>query len=108
MDTYYKKLNSVKIPKEIQDLLKNFVITLIEKYGLNETNSLISDRTFFVKSLKIIRSYALLHDRKSCIPEDLKALRYMTAFRLPEEVYAKIDEIIEEVIDQKKKPKKSS
>ena len=108
LDTYYKKLNSVKIPKEIQDLLKNFVITLIEKYGLNETNSLISDRTFFVKSLKIIRSYALLHDRKSCIPEDLKALRYMTAFRLPEEVYAKIDEIIEEVIGQKKNPKKSS
>ena len=103
LDTYYKKLNSVKIPKEIQDLLKNFVITLIEKYGLNETNSLISDRTFFVKSLKIIRSYALLHYRQSCIQEDLQDLRYMTAFRLPEEVYAKIDEIIEEVISQKKK-----
>jgi MoxR-like ATPase len=107
LDTYYKKLNSVKIPKEVQDTLKNFVIILIEKFGLNETNSLISDRTFFVKSLKILRSHALLHDRSSCIPEDLRALRYMTAFRLPEEVYAQIDQIIDEILNQKKKPKKS-
>lgn len=107
LDNYYKKLNSIKIPTEVQNLLKTFVMTLIDKYGLNETNSLISDRTFFVKSLKIIKSHALLYDRKSCIPEDLRALRYMTAFRVPEEIYAMIDQIIDEVIGQKKKPKKS-
>ncbi|HSG32239.1 MAG TPA: MoxR family ATPase [Thermodesulfobacteriota bacterium] len=107
LDTYYKKLNSVKIPVEVQNLLKSFVMILIDKYGLNETNSLISDRTFFVKSLKILKSHALLHDRKSCTPEDLRALRYMTAFRVPEEIHAMIDQIIDEVINQKKKPKKS-
>ncbi|NIT13022.1 MAG: hypothetical protein GTN99_01895, partial [Candidatus Dadabacteria bacterium] len=107
LDDYYKKLNSVKIPEEIQNLLKNFVMILIDKYGLNETNSLISDRTFFVKSLKILKSHALLHDRKSCVPEDLKALRYMTAFRVPEEIHAMIDQIIDEVIGQKKKSKRS-
>lgn len=107
LDTYYKKLNSVKIPAEVQNLLKSFVMTLIDKYGLNETNSLISDRTFFVKSLKILKSHALLHDRKSCIPEDLRALRYMTAFRVPEEIHAMIDQIIDEVIGQKKKSKRS-
>ncbi|NIP37975.1 MAG: MoxR family ATPase, partial [Candidatus Dadabacteria bacterium] len=107
LDAYYKKLNSVKIPVEVQNLLKSFVMTLIDKYGLNETNSLISDRTFFVKSLKILKSHALLHDRKSCIAEDLRALRYMTAFRVPEEIHAMIDQIIDEVINQKKKSKKS-
>ncbi len=107
LDAYYKKLNSVKIPTEVQNLLKSFVMTLVDKYGLNETNSLISDRTFFVKSLKILKSHALLYDRKSCIPEDLRALRYMTAFRVPEEIYAMIDQIIDEVISQKKKPKRS-
>lgn len=107
LDIYYKKLNSVKIPPDVQNLLKSFVMTLIDKYGLNETNSLISDRTFFVKSLKILKSHALLHDRKSCIPEDLRALRYMTAFRVPEEIHAMIDQIIDEVIGQKKKSKKS-
>ncbi len=107
LDAYYKKLNSVKIPVEVQNLLKSFVMLLIDKYGLNETNSLISDRTFFVKSLKILKSHALLHDRKSCTPEDLRALRYMTAFRVPEEIHAMIDQIIDEVINQKKKSKKS-
>lgn len=107
LDKYYERLNSIEIPDEVQDGIKDFVVILIEHFGLNETNSLISDRTFFVKSLKIIRSHALLNDRDICTMEDLKALRYMTAFRVPEEVYAKMDEILEE-LTQKKKPEKES
>lgn len=105
LDEYYERLNSVKISTEVQEGLKNFVITLIEKYDLNETNSLISDRTFFVKSLKILKSHALLHNRNTCILEDLKALKYMTAFRIPEEVYARIDEILEEITKKKSQNK---
>lgn len=101
LDEYYAKLNSINIPAEIQDGIKNFVFTLIEKYDLNETNSLISDRTFFVKSLKIIRSHALLHNRNSCTLDDLRALKYMTAFRVPEEVYARIDDILDEITKKK-------
>ncbi|GBD38501.1 ATPase RavA [bacterium HR37] len=102
LDEYYDKLSRVEIPSEVQEGLTNFVATLIEDYGLNESNSLISDRTFFVKSLKIIRSHALLHNRNRCTVEDLQALKYMTAFRIPEEIFLKIDEIIEDAVSKKK------
>jgi len=102
-DDYYKKLATVVIPSEVQEGLANFVATLIEEYGCNETNSLISDRTFFVKSLKIMRAYALLHDREQCTLEDLNALKYMTAFRIPEEVYQQLDQILEDLTSKKKK-----
>ena len=102
-DEYYKKLGSVGIPEEVQEALANFVATLIEDYGCDESNSMISDRTFFVKSLKIMRSHALLHDREVCTLEDLNALKYMTAFRIPEEVFLKLDQIIEDLTTKKKK-----
>ncbi len=102
-DEYYEKLGTVQIPAEVQEGLANFVATLIEDYGCDETNSLISDRTFFVKSLKIMRAHALLHDRENCTLEDLNALKYMTAFRVPEEVFLQLDQIIEDLTTKKKK-----
>ena len=102
-DEYYEKLGSVNIPTEVQEGLANFVATLIENYGCNETNSLISDRTFFVKSLKIMRAHALLHDREQCTMEDLNALKYMTAFRIPEEIFMQLDQILDELTAKKKK-----
>lgn len=101
-DEYYERLGTVPIPSEVQDVLIDFVTTMIEDYGLNESNSLITDRTFFVKSLKIIRSHALLRGRTNCTLDDLYALKYMTAFRVPEEIFLKIDEILEDVISKKK------
>lgn len=102
-DEYYEKLGSVAIPEDVQEGLANFVARLIEDYGCNETNSLISDRTFFVKSLKIIRAHALLHGREECTIEDLNALKYMTAFRVPEEVFMQMDRILEDLTTKKKK-----
>ena len=102
-DEYYDKLGSVVIPTEVQEALAKFVATLIEDYGCNETNSLISDRTFFVKTLKIMRAHALLHDREECTIEDLNALRYMTAFRIPEDVFLQLDQILEDLTSKKKK-----
>lgn len=103
LDEYFVKLGNVGIPPEVQEALANFVATLIEDYGCNETNSLITDRTFFVKSLKIIRAHALLHDREHCTLEDLKALKYMTAFRIPEEIFMQLDQIIDELTSKKKR-----
>ena len=102
-DEYYEKLGSVDIPLTVQEALANFVATLIEDYGCNETNSLISDRTFFVKSLKIMRAHALLNDRDHCTIEDLDALKYMTAFRIPEEVFQQLDQILDDLTSKKKK-----
>ncbi len=102
-DEYYEKLGSVDMPLVVQEALANFVATLIEDYGCNETNSLISDRTFFVKSLKIMRAHALLNDRDHCTVEDLNALKYMTAFRIPEEVFQQLDQILDDLTAKKKK-----
>ena len=101
-DEYYEKLESVEIPLVVQEALANFVAALIEDYGCNETNSLISDRTFFVKSLKIMRAHALLHDREVCTVEDLNALKFMTAFRIPEEVFQQLDQILDDLTKKKK------
>ena len=101
-DDYYKKLGEVKIPKDVQESLAKFVSVLIEDFGLNETNSLISDRTFFVKALKIFRSHALLSNRDVCTLDDLNALKYMTAFRIPEDVYDQLDDIIQNLNAKKK------
>ncbi len=87
----------------MQEGLANFATIMIEDFGLNETNSLITDRTFFVKALKLIRSHALLNERDVCSREDLDVLRYMTAFRVPPEVYEQMDNILRNIIQDKKK-----
>lgn len=104
-DEYYDKLVTVEIPEKVQEGLIKFTSILIEDFGLDETNSLISDRTFFVKSLKIIRAHALLHDRTACTMQDLDALKYMMAFRVPEDVFNQIDEILKSLQDKKKTEK---
>ncbi|MGH7884237.1 MAG: AAA family ATPase [Thermodesulfobacteriota bacterium] len=101
-DENYKRLAKVVIPLDVQNRLADFITILIEDYGLNETNSLISDRTFFVKSLKIFKSHALLNNRDVCTTEDLRALKYMTVFRVPEEVYNQIDDILDSLESKKK------
>lgn len=101
-ENYFAKIEHIHIPAEVQDALANFVSILIEDYGLNESNSLISDRTFFVKALKIIRSHALIANRESCNIDDLNALKYMTAFRVPEDVYDQMDDILANLNSKKK------
>ena len=107
-DKSYKDLEKLKIPQDVQNGLADFATVMIEDFGLNETNSLISDRTFFVKALKLIRSHALLHKREVAIKEDLEVLKYMTAFRVPPNVYEQIDDILKDVIEDKKKTQMSS
>jgi hypothetical protein len=44
---------------------------LLNDYHLNDSNSLLTDRTFLVKAVKILKSKAVLEGRMRCIPEDL-------------------------------------
>ena len=50
-----------------------------------------------------MRAHALLNDRDECTMEDLRALKYMTAFRIPEEVLMQLDQILDELTSKKKK-----
>ncbi len=107
LDKLHEQVKSTPIPKDVQLGLKEFVRVLIEDFKLNETNSLISDRTFFVKALKIIRAHAVMNGRTPCGMQDLEVLKYITIFRIPPEVYAQIDAILEQIIAKKKIPKNS-
>ena len=66
-------------------------------YDCNETNSLLTDRSFLVKAVKLLRGRALLAGRSRVDPTDLSVLSLMTTFRVPEEVAAKVPGLIEEI-----------
>jgi len=92
----------VKMPTKVRKRLMLFLGKLIEDYHLNETNSLLTDRTFLVKAVRVLKAKAILEGREEVIPSDLSVLKYMTTFRVPEEIADKIEEILEN-LDEKKK-----
>lgn len=102
LDKLYEKVRATPIPKNVQRGLMEFIRILIEEENLDETNSLISDRTFLVKALSIIRAHAVLNGREVCAMKDLEVLKYITAFRIPPEVYDRLDSILERIIAKKK------
>lgn len=79
-------------------VLLRLLRVLREEYGLNEDNSLLTDRTFLVKAISIMKSRALLSGRHVCEPEDLAVISYLTTFRVPEHVHAQIHQIIAQVL----------
>ena len=79
-----------------------FLNVLLNDYGCNDSNSLLTDRTFLVKAVKILKAKAVLEGRDRCVPEDLHVLKYLTAFRIPEELHNRIEEIIDQLLRKKK------
>ncbi len=94
----YAQLGRVQVPAAVQEGLLEFLRILIGEYECSEQNSLLSDRTFLVKAVKLLRGRALLADREIVQPEDLEVLRWMTTFRVPEEVHEKVPDLIRRVI----------
>ena len=92
---------AVKVQKEVKFALMKFLERLVSDFQLNEKNSLLTDRTFLVKAIKILKAKAILEGRKEVIPSDLYILKYLTTFRVPEEVHQKIDEILADIIEKK-------
>ncbi|CAJ1367181.1 unnamed protein product [Effrenium voratum] len=91
-----------EVPERVRRLLLEVLKQLVTKHGVSQKNSLLTDRTFLVKALRVMRAQAVLQGRQECIPEDLKVLRYLTTFRVPESVHAKIDRIIGKVVESAK------
>jgi MoxR-like ATPase len=94
-------LLQIEVPVEVRQLLMDFLEGLIYNFQLDETNSLITDRTFLVKAIKILKAKAILEGRRTVIPQDLMVLRYMTTFRVPEDLYQKINEMLSDLIEKK-------
>jgi MoxR-like ATPase len=92
----------VDLTAEVKQLLLEFLNVLQNDYGCDETNSMLTDRTFLVKAVKILKAKAVLEGRDHCVPEDLFVLKYLTTFRVPEEVHNRIEDIIRDLLQKKK------
>jgi MoxR-like ATPase len=97
LDAAYGALARVEVPLRTRDALLEVLRILRAEYGCDETNALLTDRTFLVKAVKLLRGHAWLASRRAVAPEDLAVLRWMTTFRVPEEAHEKIDEILARV-----------
>jgi MoxR-like ATPase len=98
----HELLPAVDLTEAVKQLLLEFLNVLLNDYGLNDTNSLLTDRTFLVKAVKILKAKAVLEGRDYCIPEDLFVLKYLTTFRIPEELHNRIEDIINDLLRKKK------
>jgi len=75
-------------------VLLEFLRVLHEEHDLGEGNSLLTDRTFLIKAIKILKARAVLDGRHQCQPQDLFMMRHLTTFRVPSKVHDQIDQII--------------
>lgn len=93
-DALYAALASVEIPAWARERLLGILRDLVVEYACDETNSLVTDRSFLVKALKLLRGRALVAGRKRVEPEDLEVLTWMTTFRVPDEVHRQVPDLI--------------
>jgi MoxR-like ATPase len=92
-EALYKELARVRVPEEVKRALIEICRTLVVDYDCNESNSLLTDRSFLVKAVKLMRGRALSEGRHEVGASDLAVLEWMTTFRVPPEVHAKIPEL---------------
>jgi MoxR-like ATPase len=89
----HASLAGVAVPERVRDALLEVFRVLVVEYGCNEGNALLTDRSFLVKAVKLLRGRALLDGRGEVELADLATLEWMTTFRLPPEVHEKVPEI---------------
>ena len=93
---------NVELPPHVLDAYQKVLDALRNRYNCTPANSLLTDRTMLVKVPRMIRALALLEGRGRAIPEDLRVLKYILTFRVPEDVYDQLDDLLEEAIQEAK------
>lgn len=96
-----RAFDRTRVPPGVRRVLLELLRVLIEKHGVTQKNSLLTDRTFLVKALRIMRARAVLNGREECEPEDLWVLPYLTTFRVPEPVHRKMHSIVRSVLEKR-------
>lgn len=86
---------AVPVPAAVREALLGTLRALVEEHGCSEHNSLLTDRTFLVKALHLLRGRAALAGRASAALDDLDVLGWMTTFRVPAEVHEKVPDLVE-------------
>ncbi len=98
LDTLHAALADVAVPGRVKEALLDVFQRLVVEHGCDETNALLTDRTFLVKAVKLLRGRALLEGRRRVRAADLDVLRWMTTFRVPPEVHEKVPELLRRAI----------
>ncbi len=98
LDAAFAALPRVAVPPAVRAALLELLRILRVEYDCSETNSLLTDRSFLVKALKLLRGRAWLAGRSAALPADLAVLSWMTTFRIPEEVHEKMGEVTARVV----------
>lgn len=102
LDEANAALPKVDLTPAVKQLVLEFLNVLINDYGCDDKNSMLTDRTFLVKAVKILKAKAVLEGRDYCVPEDMFVMKYITTFRIPEELHDCIEDIIAELLRKKK------
>ena len=119
LDEAYKLLKLVTVPGEVENILFEFMQRLqeacVNTEGKGHEGHLLTDRTFLVKAIKIMKAKAVLEGRLECIPQDLKVLldltfkksllsalilqvmSYLCTFRIPAALESEMESIINEL-----------
>jgi MoxR-like ATPase len=99
-DEAYGLMHQVQVPDLVKRGLVDLLTRLVNQFKLDPTNSLITDRSFLVKTIKILKAHALLEGRMQVLPDDLMVLTYLTAFRMPEDLDRNMPTLLRETIQR--------
>ena len=99
-DKAYEVLHKVAVPDLVKKCLIDLLSRFVNQFKLDHTNSLITDRSFLVKTVKVLKAQALLEGRVEVVPDDLNILSFMTTFRVPEEVNRSLPALVAETIQR--------
>jgi MoxR-like ATPase len=93
-------LRGVRVPPRVLEAYRKFLDNLINKYGCTPENSLLTDRTMLIKVPRMMKALALLEGRNEVDPGDLRVLKYILTFRIPENLYENLENLLNEVIQE--------
>jgi len=99
-DQSYSLLHKVEVPDLVKRGLIDLLTRFVNQFRLDPSNSLITDRSFLVKTVKILKAQALMNGRMQVLPEDLSVLSYLTTFRVPEEIHRNMPALIAETLQR--------
>jgi MoxR-like ATPase len=99
-DEAYGMMHKVAVPEVIKRGLMDLLSRFVNQFKLDPTNSLITDRSFLVKAVKILKARALLEGRMEVTPDDLSVLTYVTSFRVPEDIDRNMPTLLRETVQR--------
>jgi len=99
-----RAIQAVALPQRVIRAYRGVLDALVNKFDCNPSNSLLTDRTMLVKVPRMIKALAFLEGRDTAGVGDLRVLKYILTFRVPEDVYNILDEILKNLAEQVDNP----